>query len=302
MSNIILGYRQDFDKRGGPIITYADSTRKALVDLGHTITPLGEGHTHVTFKTMSKSFLDQQSLFLDVDCGRNNKGSLSFHCYEEKAPIPSAVRYIDDHGHPSFHKRAAKNYDHVFFAVWDKRDIFTKHSSVHWCPNASDSQYFFSMEQEDTPIDIGFFGSKGGLDRADTLKRVCDRNSITYDVREIGKGKTRWPATAHAMDQCKVLLNVNQKHDGPNQRVLESMLMNRPLINNRDPRDGMSKLFEFGEHYLSYCSEAELTNQIQWCLREPGMAKSMAKRAYELAMAKHQVKNRVNQILEVCFE
>jgi spore maturation protein CgeB len=109
-----------------------------------------------------------------------------------------------------------------------------------------------------------------------------------------------WPKTAEAMAFCKVLFNRGQKHDGPNQRVIESMLMDRPLISDRDARDGMKQLFEEGEHYLAYSSEAELANNLEWCLREPSLAGSMARRAYELAKEKHQVKHRIEQILEIC--
>lgn len=303
MAKILVGFRQDTDKRGQPIMTYSNSTVNALVDLGHTVTFLGEGHAFETFDDMSTKFLDEHELFLDLDCGRNSKGDLPFHCNEERAPIPSAVRFIDTHGHTSFHKRAARNYDHVFFAVWDKRDIFTNHPSVHWCPNASDATFFdrdiLPELHESRPFDIGFYGTKGGIDRADVLKPMAQRHSWTVDIREIGKNGNRWPRTAESMSRCKVLYNRGQKHDGPNQRVIESMLMERPLISDRDPRDGMCNLFQEGEHYLGYNSESELGNNIEWCLREPSLAGSMAKRAYQLAFDKHQVQNRVEQILEV---
>ena len=304
MAEIILGCRRDLDKRENPIVTYSDSTHQALLDLGHSVTLMGEGHPHKTFKNMSNGFLDRQSLFLDIDCGRNKEGNLSFHSTEEHAPIPSVLRTIDDHGHPSFNRRAARNYDHVFFAVWDKRDIYSYHNSAHWCPNASDAKYFYKdiipEIHESRPTDVGFFGSKGGLDRADTMRDICLRNAWLCDIREIGKNRNRWPKTAESMARCKVLFNRNQKHDGPNQRVIESMLMDRPLVSDRDKRDGMSKLFDEGEHYLSYDSDSELANNIQWCLREPSLAASMAKRAYRLAYDKHLVRHRVEQILEVC--
>ncbi len=304
MSNIVLGYRQDKDKRDIPIMTYSNSTHQALLDLGHKVLPIGEGHLCSGFDKMNKGILNQQELFIDLDCGRNEKGDLPFHCTEKRAPIPSAVRFIDTHGHPSFHKRAARNYDHVFFAVWDKRDIFTHHTSVHWCPNASDAKYFYKdiipEIHESRPTDVGFFGSKGGLDRADTMRDICLRNAWLCDIREIGKNRNRWPKTAESMARCKVLFNKGQKRDGPNQRVIESMLMDRPLVSDRDKRDGMSKLFEEGENYLGYGSNSELANNIQWCLREPSLAASMAKRAYRLAYEKHLVRHRVEQILEVC--
>jgi hypothetical protein len=300
MSNILLGCRKTTDKRGNQVATYTDSTIKALWDIGHRVLTMGEGWEHETFDDVPN--VDRYDLFLDLDCGRNSKGDLAF--LEARAPIPSAVRYIDTHGHPSLHKRQAQFYDHVFFAVWDRRDIFTEHPSVHWCPNASDAHYFYKdilpNQHESRPFDVGFFGSKHGLDRADILKPMSQRHTWLVDIREIGKSGNRWPKTAEAMAQCKVLFNRGQKHDGPNQRVIESMLMERPLVTDRDPRDGMSQLFEEGEHYLGYSNEAELANQIDWCLREPSLAASMARRAYALAVEKHQVKHRVEQILEVC--
>ena len=305
MANIILGFRQDYDKRGLPIMSYSNSTYRALLDLGHSVLPLGEGHKYTCFDDLLDGSIRQADLFLDLDCGRNSNGDLSFHGLTEKLPILSAVRYIDTHGYPSLHKRISHNYDHVFFAVWDKRDIFTNHDSVHWCPNASDAKYFYKDILPDghgsRPVDVGFFGTKGGLDRADILIDVCKNHNWLYDVREIGKNRNRWPDTAEAMARCRLLFNRGQKHDGPNQRVIESMLMGRPLITDRDPRDGMSKLFTEGDHYLSYTSEAELANQIDWCLKEPSLAASMAQRAYEEAYSKHQVKHRVEQILEVCL-
>ncbi len=303
MSEIILGCRRDLDKRGDPIPSYSDSTYQALIDLGHSVTLLGEGHAHETFEDLSSSFLNRQSLFIDLDAGRNKEGNLSLHCFEKRAPIPSAFRSVDAHGSPSLHRRAAKNYDHVFFAVYDKRDIFASHPSAHWCANASDAKYFYKdilpSAHGSRPFDIGFFGSKHGLSRADVLKPIASRHEWTLDVRQLGASANRWPHTAEAMSQCKVLFNKGQKRDGPNQRVLESMLMERPLVTDRDPRDGMSKLFEEGEHYLGYASDSELADNIGWCLREPSLAGGMAKRAYKLAYEKHQVKHRVNQILEV---
>ena len=131
------------------------------------------------------------------------------------------------------------------------------------------------------------------------MKAIAGRHGWKVDVREIGRENHRWPNTSQAMDLCKVLYNHGQKHDGPNQRVIESMLVRRPLVTDRDRRDGMSKLFKEGEHYLGYNCDAELANNIEWCLNEPSLAQSMANRAYVLAVEEHQVRNRVKQILEV---
>jgi hypothetical protein len=301
MAKILLGYRQDFDKRSDLVKSYSISTHEALEALGHTVLPVGEGHKFESLQDIPWN-LSTYDLFIDVDSGRNHDGELAFQT--EKPPIPSAVRYIDTHGHPDLHKKLAGNYDHVFFAVWDKRDIFEDHPSAHWCPNASDAKHFYKdilpAAHDSRPFDIGFFGTKHGLARADILKPIASRHAWTLDVRQLGKNSLRWPHTAEAMAQCKVLFNHGQKHDGPNQRVIESMLMERPLVTDRDDQDGMSKLFKEGEHYLGYSNEAELANQIDWCMREPSLAAGMARRAYALAVERHQVIHRVEQILEVC--
>ena len=317
MTHIMLGYRKQLSKHGEEVATYATSTVTALKELGYGVTPLGEGHQFERFDQIRKSILDIHELFIDIDCGRNADGELSFQ--KEKPPIPSAVRFIDSHGHASFHKRLAPIYDHVMYAVWDKRDLFKGHPSVHWCPNASDADYFSpSVTQlahetnpvtldgarltgEVHPFDVGFFGSKGGLDRADTMKEIAARHGWRVDVREMGRNNHRWPHTAQAMSLCKVLFNKGQKRDGPNQRVIESMLVGRPLVTDRDRRDGMSQLFQEGEHYLGYNSDTELASNIEWCLNEPTLAHSMAERARVLAVEKHQVRNRVEQILEVAL-
>jgi hypothetical protein len=308
MAKIILSYAKKTDEEG-ELPTYDLSTFNALINRGHDVMRIGEnqeGYKNVNDIPLSE--FKSYDLFLDLDCGKNKKGDQHFQYVEGRAPIPSAVRFIDTHGHPSLHKRMAGNYDHVFFAVWARRDAFTKHPSVHWAPCASDDRWFdydlFPTEWKYPQKDFGFFGSKEGLERANELKDICIKapSNFSYDVREIGKTfKRRWPRTAQQMANCKWLFNRGQKHDGPNQRVIESMLMNKALISNRDKTDGMAKLFQEGDHFLGYESKAQLFDQMKWCKNNEDLAKSMAFRAYRLVKEKHLVRHRVDQILEVCF-
>jgi hypothetical protein len=307
MAKIILSYRRDMDEKG-ELPTYNLSTYTALLDMGHEVTRIGEGQeTYETIDQVPDKELRSHDLFIDLDCGRNKNGNLHFQLNDKRLSIPSAIRFIDTHGYPSLHRRLAKNYEYVFFAVWRRRDLFANHSSAHWCPNASDDLWFDFTKytrQWSNPIhSFGFFGSKGGLNRADDLVALCDANdAFTCDVREIGRNnKRRWPRTAQVMAKCKVFYNRGQKHDGPNQRVIESMLMNRPLITDRDAEDGMNKLFKEGEHLVMYSSRAELDIQMKWVMSEYDVAKNMAQRAYNLVKEEHLVKHRVKQILEVCL-
>lgn len=304
MARIILSYRLDRGRKLTPVETYSRSFDRALCEMGHDVIQIGSGWPHSSLKSLSEVVIKQNDLFIDLDCGRNKEGKLEFQLQEETISIPSAVWFIDTHGYPSLHKRLAKNYTHVFFAVYSKRDLFTKHKSARWCPNASDIKWFNFTDHISTFCNpkhtLGFFGTKGGLNRTNLLKEICKRNGYSIDAREIGRVYGhRWPDTAKAMANCKLLFNMGQKHDGPNQRVMESMLMCRPLITDRDSRDGMTQIFKEGDHFLGWSKESELADQIKWSLSNPDLSTSMACRAYLEVVRNHQTRNRVKDILNV---
>lgn len=295
---LIVAYRTFKGKDGQVVETYARSFARAL-RARFPILEIGEGHMFENISMVPN--VDQYDFMIDLDSGRNNQGQLHFQLINHEKRIPSAVWFIDSHGHPDMHFDIAPKYDHVFFAVWNKRKLFRGHKSSYWCPNATDATHFngYRYPLSKAEFDLGFFGSKDGLHRADILKSVCAKNDWSCDVREIGKNNHRWPATPDAMGNCKFLFNMGQKHDGPNQRVMESMAMVRPLLTNRDPLDGMSKLFEEGKHCLFYDTEAELEDKIKWLMANPNEGKEMAERAFKEVMTKHQVIARVENILEV---
>lgn len=280
--------------------TYARSMIRVLRERGHEVIEAG--------KTAHADYSDVD-LLLDVDCGRNEQGELNWHGEAVVPNVKSAVYLIDTHGNPSLHHRIAKNYNHVFFAVWAKRDVFSGHDSAHWCPNFTDKTWFDGAKYQGVvpSVDFGFFGSKGGLDRADRMKTVAEAYRWSYQVRQVNyQERHRWPHTAEAMANCKALFNHGQKHDGPNLRVIESMAMLRPLVTDHDPMDGMGKIFIPWFHYLPYgnfiketgtYSNEELEDVMQEAL-EP-LAHSIAQNAYNEVMAHHLVENRIDQILEV---
>jgi hypothetical protein len=296
--NIIVAYRSDI-WRDRPVECYPRCYVRDLRRKGYKVLEIGEGHDTVSLRDVNQSRYD---LLLEIENGRSQNGKLRFQSQNNEISIPSAIIVIDSHGHPDIHAEIASSYDHVFFAVWDKRDIFAGHPSAHWCPNTSDSEFFnFDLANyEDEISDFGFFGSKGGLKRADILKEVCNELGLSCDVRQIGKNyRHRWPQTAHAMIGCNFLFNKGQKHDGPNQRVIESMLCAKPLFNDIDDRDGMSKLFVEGKHFIGYKGKEDLREKILWAIDNREDVGEISANAYEEAMFRHQVRNRVDQILEV---
>jgi spore maturation protein CgeB len=104
-----------------------------------------------------------------------------------------------------------------------------------------------------------------------------------------------------AMGACRNLFNHGQKHDGPNLRVMESMLMMRPLITDVDARSGMELLFTAGTDYIPYeaYSYEGLEEAMKWAIYNPRDAAHIAANAYTEVNTKHLVQNRIDQILEV---
>ena len=297
---ICLAFRQD-RRSNGPVECYARSVLYAL-EKKHDVICVGEGHDIELLEEVNQGDFD---MLLEIENGRNSKGKLFFQQGRYHWTIPSAVWLIDSHGQPDLHKAIARDYNHIFFAVWSKRDIFKDHKQAHWCPCATDLRWFDYKNFEDIQVyfDFGFFGSLTGIPRAYPLKEICQRRGWTFDVRQISKPrKHKWPYCGQAMAACKNLFNHGQKHDGPNQRVLESMAMRRPLLTDcSDTLDGMGKLFEHGVHYIGYqsYSYSDLEERCEWVIENPEKAEVIADAGYREVAAKHTIDNRVDFMLEV---
>ena len=295
MSARILVNRIKYTFKDQEVVTYAKVVSDLLRDLGHEVTDVGWGSQPMPDDVSGYDFL------IDLDSGRTPEGNLQF--VNKKLPITSAVWFVDSHGHPTIHKRAAVNYDHVFFCVWDKRDLFAKHPSAHWVNNATDYRYFNSMYRSPEPkFDFGFFGSKNGLNRADPMKIICEKRGWSYDIRQVShQDRHRWPYLAKAMGDCKILYNCGQKHDGPNLRVMESMNMGIPLITDKDPRSGMDQLFDPWVHYIPYeaYTYKGLEEVMEWTINNPEKAMVIARNAQWKVQTEHQIVNKVKFIMSV---
>src|SRR3990167_525830 len=300
---IAINFRQD-ERRKQPVMTYANSFVEAFRDLGHEVLPFGEGHIKPTVDRDVRKC----DLILEIECGRNIKGEYGYQVpTAHELSAPTAVYFIDSHGLPDLHQSLAPKYNHVFFAVWSKRDLFINHPSSTWLPNATDLKYFGREEPGLKHLyprfQFGFHGSKSGLGRATHMKDICVRNNWTYDIREVVKPfRHRWPSTGIAMRECSYIYNWGQKVDGPNLRVMETMAVGRPLITDKDPeqRDGMNKLFKEGEHLVYYnrFSFEDLEEKMKWLMNNPSEAAVIANNAYNLVKRNHLIINRAQTIIE----
>lgn len=297
---IMFAHRKQYYK-DELVQTYSVSLVRALKEMGHEVIEIQK----TPFE--NKNDYRKADILLDMDCGRDEKGQLRWHGedYPLRRHLPTGVIFIDSHGHPGAHRRVAKQYTHTFFAVWDKRDLFQELKSAHWCPNFTDLTWFDGTKYNpyrEASYDFGFFGSRHGLQRADKLKEICEKNNYSYSIRQVTKqNKHRWPATSHAMAECRFLFNHGQKHDGPNLRVIESMAMDRPLLTDVDHRSGMDQLFTPGIHYIPYetLTYDELEENMIWAMENEEEALEIAENAYDEVCKSHTVETRAKQIMEV---
>ena len=277
--------------------TYGTCMVRELRALGHDVIESGKER----FDDLDK--YKRFDLLIDLDSGRNVKGEYEWHLANGPVPIPSVAYLIDTHGKPDIHARVAARADHVFFAPWVKRDVFSDHESSHWAPCATDLTYFnLGQRAEEPSFNFGFFGSKGGLSRADAMIEICKKHSFTYDVRQIaGQYKQAWPMTGIAMGRCEALWNHGQKHDDPNQRVMESMAVGRVLITPTDLRSGLGHLMEPWQDYIPYTpySCEGLERAMLFVGKKPEACAKIAENAYNKVAANHLIKHRVKQVMEV---
>ena len=298
---ILLGHRRDV-WRERVVQNYSECLKTEFQRMGVEVISIGENQEIQTLEQAPS----QADLILEVETGRNSDGSFNYLVPKRSShrSVPTAVWFIDSHGHPSMHRNLAPYYDHVFFAVYSKRDLFVNCKSSNWLPNATDFHWFnrdLSDVQEPT-IQFGFFGSKGGLHRAEPLKKVCEKNGYSYDIRQVSKPyRHKWPHTGEEMSKCQFLFNWGQKLDGPNQRVFESMAVGRLLLNDRDARrrDGTEMLFEEGKHYLGYdrYTFADLEEKMQWALNNPKEVGTIVENAYKRVAKLHTIQHRAQEIL-----
>lgn len=295
----ILLVKHLWDYEGKPIATYATSLSKAFINAGHEVTEISKQ------SILDEAEYKKHDLLFDIDCGKDMTGQHKFHLTVPNIQswIKTAFFAVDSHGNADLHQHLSRKADYVFFAVWDKRDIFSDHPSVTWTPSFTDLEYFDGETyQAEKTKDFCFIGSRHGLDRADPMIEICKASNWTYDVDEVGrKGKHCWPRTAERMATSRFGFNHGQKHDGPNLRIMETMAMKLPLICDQDPRDGKGFLFEPWQHYIPYkaYSYDGLLERMQWCISNPEKAAKIAKQAYDEVCNNHLASNRVETILEV---
>lgn len=251
----IIVNRIRYDYQGRQVDSYSKFFVDDLREMGHEVLEVGPGNRPIPEDSAVKKY----DLFIDIDCGRYREdGKLHF---QSKVPIPSAVWFIDSHGHSDLHRRLSRDYDHIFFAVWDKRDLFVNRKSAHWCPNATDFRAFNPiLRQENPEFDFGFFGclaentkilmGNGSYKNIQEIKAgesVIDKNGNPVIVKRlINSGVKRVYKLSHQFSPSDLYVTGNHKFllgnlcSNSNKSIMSngySKLLKYPFINGKNKID-----------------------------------------------------------------
>jgi hypothetical protein len=98
--------------------------------------------------------------------------------------------------------------------------------------------------------------------------------------------------------RAKIVLNKSYNND-VNMRYFEAMGAGAVLLTDRTRNNGAEELFQAGEHYLTFETEAELLDRINYVLAHPGEARAIGVSARRCVEARHTYDHRASSIVAV---
>lgn len=142
-----------------------------------------------------------------------------------------------------------------------------------------------------------FVGYPRDANRAAVLDYVRKQIDLNIAMYAFGDDANR------AYHEARVGLNVPVCYGEPhaydvNMRVFEVCATGTPLVTNHLPELYTLGLVP-GEHLLAYRDKADIVPCIEWLLRRPAEAATLARNAYNQVMARHTYRNRALEVLEV---
>ncbi len=234
----------------------------------------------------------EPSLYLWVDSGPK-EAPPDLHSLR----IPKACYLIDTHLAPELRITIARQFDVVFLAQKAQVPMFQEAgiANVCWLPLAC-SPELHDVGPLERSYDVAYIG-RIQADPHERRARILERVRSQFPNHRIGQ---QWPADmARTYAQSKIVVNAAVNHD-LNMRVFEAMAAGALLIT--DPADGLSDLFQEGEHFVLYRDEVELCALIERYLNDPVARERIARQGQEFVLAQHTYDQRMEQLLELASE
>lgn len=257
--------------------TTANYLVSAFRRLGHEVYTTGPGHEGVCINP---------DLFVWVESGGGAPATISYHAIR----FPSVAWFIDGHSQGAWHGEFANHFTHVYSA--QKGDV------GEYLPVACDPETHTPDAGIEPTHDVVFVGhlyaqSPWYQRRRDLLKKLGERYDLKVYEGVYGKDL----ANAHATG--KIVFNVSTLGD-VNMRVFEAMCSGRPLITDMvEGLDaGLGGMFHDGEHLLTYTTEHELYEGIDYLIESPEWRHRMGAAGQAIVLAAHTYDHRARTMLE----
>lgn len=219
--------------------------------------------------------------------------------------------------------KAAPYYDYVFTQGSEAYDILQEHNikKLYWMPFACDPDLHRPVELTDEEMnkygcDVSFVGSGGDLylQRREILESLTDFNPGIWGPgweslpagsplkKFIRGGQTRPEEWVKIFSASKIVFHSHYNDPSgkvpcfqASPRVYEALACGALFVcdNQRD----VLRLFNSGEHLIVFNSVQELKEIIDYYLKHPAEAKTIAEKGRKEAVEKHTYNHRIKKIL-----
>lgn len=187
----------------------------------------------------------------------------------------------------------AQQFDHAFLQFKPDAEPIFKHHGIdaHWLPPCADPLLDLKGIDVDPIYDVGFIGSTNPEWHG---RRVRVLSKLVDAGIEVQVESAMHEEAALFNRRCRVLFNYSMTDD-LNMRVPESMISGRPLVTDTLP--GLGSFGKPGAHYLSFSTDDEAIDQVQWALAE--QYNHVGANGRKMILERHTYRHRIREILAV---
>lgn len=193
---------------------------------------------------------------------------------------------IDSHCIPQIHIQTCNvnKIDVVLNAIESHKKYFRNQKCYYLPPVYTDDLIYYKPEIKKT-IDVGFCGN--WVNRADWIMSIPN---IKTNIMVIGDDMVS------AINSFKIHFNRNVADD-INYRTFETLGCKTFLLTNHT--ENLDKLFNIGEHLITYTTKLDLNDKIKYYLANPDVREKIAESGYNHVKKNHTYVNRAQRIIEI---
>ncbi|MBD3176430.1 MAG: glycosyltransferase, partial [Armatimonadia bacterium] len=226
-------------------------------------------------------------LYLNVDDG--------FHYPWPQHLRPCAWWVIDTHLTYEEDREKARGFDYLFTAQRDGAEKLRADGIVPawWLPLACNPDLHRPMPVAEKDLDVAFVGNPASPERVWYLDLLRERYARHYIGNAYGD------EMAEVYSRARIVFNISVRND-INMRVFEALGCGSLLITNDLAENGQDELFTPGKHLVTFTSDEELLQRIDYYLEHDDERERIAAAGHERVMAEHTYEAKMRHIVDTC--